>query len=88
MTELFFKVSQDAANALTWGELETLMTGDLVHSRAVIARFMVDENDAPIEYAEAFARLGKLKINEIKSAVEAFSTALKDTAVSPTSASK
>ena len=88
MTQINFLITPEKANEMTWEEMESLMEGNIVRARGLIARFMVDENDQPLDYEQARKILGGLKLPEIKGAVEQFAAAMKDSAVNPTNASK
>jgi hypothetical protein len=64
------------------------MEGNITRARKVMARFLVDETDQPVEFLSAMKTLGALTMPQIKEAVAAFSAAMKDSAVNPTSAGK
>jgi len=88
MTQISFSITQDKADQMTWEEMEALLDGNIARARRVMARFLVDEKEQPVEFDEAMKTLGNLKMSEIKDAVSIFAEAMKNSAVNPTSASK
>ena len=83
-----FFITAEKADLLTWEEMESLMEGNIGRARKVLARFLVDEAEQPVEFSAAMQALGALTLPQIKEAVAAFSAAMKDSAVNPTNAGK
>lgn len=79
-----FLITPDKADEMTWEELEALEQGKISQARKVMARFLVDEDDQPVEIEQAMFALGKLKMSEIKQAVKQFADAMSTEAVNPT----
>ena len=79
MPELHFTLDPDL---LTWEDWEALEAApDMLRSkkiaplRGIMARFMVGADGQPMDYAEAMAILGKLKVKQIPDAITALTMA-------------
>ena len=57
MTVIKFVVTE-SMNELTWEDWNALEEGASKHTREIMARFLVDENDRPVEYNKAMKILG------------------------------
>jgi len=86
--QLYFKLDASLEETLTWAEYEALSGSDMGQIRKIISRFMVEESGEKIPQPKAYEILGGLKFAEIREAVEAFSKAIQDAAVNPTTAAK
>lgn len=84
-----FKIDGKIEDALTWEEFEGMQSGNFMSMRPIISRFVVDdETELSVPQAEAFKRLGALKMAEVSEVVKQFSEAMRLSAVNPTSAAK
>ena len=80
-------ITEEKLKQLTWEEFDAINDGKVSVARKVIARFMVDEKDQPIEYAAAYKALGILPIADIGDVMQQFRDATNKTAVNPTTGS-
>ena len=81
-----FRISEQSVNELTWEEYETFERAQdgnvkLRDLRPILARFMADDNGAPLEHKKAMAELATLHLGQIKDVVAQFMNALQNQAV-------
>lgn len=84
--KVHFHMSEGVVNSLTWEEYEALemaQEGELKLRliRPLLARFVVDGENKPMDHARAMKLLAKLQITQVKSVLESFMEALKEKAV-------
>jgi hypothetical protein len=78
-----FAFTESAQDSLTWEDIETLESGNISKARAILARFVVDDNKNPVPFDDAMSTLGKLKISEIQGVLESFAKLMSEEAVNP-----
>ena len=82
MPTIKFVVTENM-NELTWEDWNSLEEGASKHTREIMARFLVDENDKPVEYKEAMKILGAVKMKELAEVTGGFWRSLRDASVNP-----
>jgi len=84
-----FKVDGDKlGESLTFDELIALQEGQARAVRDVLARYMVDEQGAPIPFQQACEVLGAMKLAEVADIAKQFTAAIQDKTANPTNGGK
>ena len=71
-------------SVITWDDIELIESRDALHSKAMIAKFVVDENGNPIPSKAALKQLGGLSLNEIGGIVDEFYKLFNESIANPT----
>lgn len=84
--QIHFHMREDLINALTWEEYEALelaQEGELVlhRIRPLLARFVVNDENIPVDHKAAMRLIAKVPMDQIKDVIAAFLDALKEKAV-------
>lgn len=82
--KVVFEITDEKMDELDWEQMETILDGNIVRSRSIVALFVIDEDGQTVPHEIAMQMLGKLKRKEIAQVVTDFTKALKDSAVNPT----
>ena len=78
-----FKFEGSAKDNLTWDDLEILESGKIGQSKSILARFVVDELEKPIEFDKALKMLGSLKMAQIEEVLSSFTKLMSEDAINP-----
>lgn len=86
MTKIHFLINEQSVNSMTWEEYEAFENAQegnikLKDLRPVLARFMTNGNDLPVDHKKAMKILGELPLPKIKETVEIFMGTLQDSAI-------
>lgn len=86
MTEIHFLINEQSVNSMTWEEYEAFENAQegnikLKDLRPVLARFMTNGNDLPVDHKKAMKILGELPLPKIKQTVEIFMSTLQDSTI-------
>lgn len=81
--EIQFLINEQSVNAMTWEEYEAFersQEGDtkLYRLRPILARFVVDDKDNPVEHEIAMRLLGKVPMAKIKEVISLFVETMKN----------
>ena len=84
--EIHFLINEQSVNSMTWEEYEAFENAQegnikLKDLRPVLARFMTNGNDLPVERKKAMRILGELPLPKIKETVEIFMSTLQDSTI-------
>lgn len=83
-----FKFDGAPRDNLTWDDLEILESGKMGKSKEILARFVVEADEAPMPFEKANKQLGALKLSEIEGVLKSFMELLTSDAINPTNAAK
>ncbi len=81
--EIHFLINEQSVNNMTWEEFETFeraQEGDmkLYRLRPILARFMTNGGNLPVEHDKAMKVLAELPVSKIKETIEIFMNTLKE----------
>lgn len=84
--EIKFLINETSINSMTWEQYEAFENAQegsikLKELRPVLAHFMTNGNDLPMDTKKAMKVLGELPMPKIKETIELFMTVLQDSAI-------